>query len=372
LRYFPAHSSVRARTDKGFTLIELLVVVAIIGILVALLLPAVNAAREAARSTQCKNNIRQLALAIVNYESAQGHFPVSQTASGPSRGSGRCEAGFYSWQARILPYIEASDLFERLDFRVDLAAQCNDGENGLLGADHPNAAVATAVIDTLLCPSDGFLGPHSEVMEIDTAPDNYAGNAGWPSLSTGYGGERQTPARSNGLISVVNPRSSRKWQANSPVRARHVKDGLSKTAAVAERLIQRGMTRESILKGPERLKSYHITENPRTLAQMVQRCHPDYTHADLAHSAYLGRSWISGWAPTGATYMHVMPPNRNHCHFSHSVSTGDFLVTPTSHHSGGVNVAFADGHVQFVADDIDPKTWWAMGSRNGGDTFDEK
>jgi prepilin-type processing-associated H-X9-DG protein len=104
---------------------------------------------------------------------------------------------------------------------------------------------------------------------------------------------------------------------------------------------------------------------------MVERCNSRNTHADLLNSTYLGRSWISGWAPTAPTYMHVMPPNSNHCHFSHSFTTGDFIVTPTSNHSGGVNVAFADGHVAFIPNDIEPMVWWGMGSRNGGETISE-
>jgi prepilin-type processing-associated H-X9-DG protein len=101
---------------------------------------------------------------------------------------------------------------------------------------------------------------------------------------------------------------------------------------------------------------------------MSERCDAEYTHSDLANSTYLGRAWISGWAPTAPTYMHLKPPNTNHCHFGHSFTTGDFIVTPSSHHAGGVNVAFADGHVEFIADDVDQEVWWSMGSRNGRDS----
>ena len=107
------------RCSRAFTLVELLVVIAIIGILVLLLLPAVNAARESARNTQCKNNIRQLALAVVNYEGAHRRFPVSQTASGQRNKDGSCQGGFYSWHARILPFIEAQNVFEEIDFKID-------------------------------------------------------------------------------------------------------------------------------------------------------------------------------------------------------------------------------------------------------------
>ncbi|MDG2381100.1 MAG: DUF1559 domain-containing protein [Pirellulaceae bacterium] len=362
----------KSRCSRAFTLVELLVVIAIISILTLLLLPAVNAAREAARNTQCKNNIRQLALAVVNYEGAHRRFPVSQTASGKPNPDGECQGGFYSWHARILPFIEAQSVFEQIDFSTDLADECNDGDHGLISASHPHARIATTKIDTFLCPSDGFNLSHFEIMGIDTAPDNYAGNAGWPSLATGYRGERKTPAKYNGLINIVNPRQKSEFQPKRAVRVQQVVDGLSKTACVAERLIQRGTTQQSVLNGSEKTLSYHLTERPRSLAEMARRCGPEHTHADLSNSAYLGRSWLSGWAPTGPTYMHVKQPNTNSCHFSHSFSTGDFIVTPTSNHSGGVNVAFADGHVRFVADDVKSNIWWAMGSRNGKESINEE
>jgi prepilin-type N-terminal cleavage/methylation domain-containing protein/prepilin-type processing-associated H-X9-DG protein len=355
----------------AFTLVELLVVIAIIAILVLLLLPAVNAAREAARNTQCKNNIRQLALAMVSYEAAHGHFPASETSSGRdyAGGSRGCKAGFYSWHARILPYIEETQLHSSIDFMADMADQCNEGFAGQISDSHPNARMAATPIEAFLCPSDGQAAPPSDLMgSAMPAPDSYAGNAGWPALATGIHGERSTPAKYNGLVSVLNARVGNDWQPKQPVRARHVKDGLSKTAAVAERLIQRGVTRDQILNGPEQTKSYHITEQPRTLQAMSERCSPESTHADLDYSAYVGRAWISGWAPTGATYMHVKQPNSNHCHFSHSITTGDFVVTPSSHHRGGVNVAYADGHVEFITDDVDSVVWWSIGSRNGGES----
>lgn len=361
----------RRHERLGFTLVELLVVIAILAILVLLLLPAINAARESARNTQCKNNIRQVAMAIANFESARGHFPVSETASGVDRRNSvqGCAPGFYSWHARILPFIEEDQLYRQIDFTVDMSDNCNDGQQGFISNTHRNAAAANTTVAAFLCPSDGGSELKNDLMgSALTAPGSYAGNAGWPALATGYNDERRTPAKYNGLVTLINPRSQNPWQPKTPVRAKHIKDGLSKTAAVAERLIQRGATRDEILSGPERTKSYHITEQPRSLQAMSERCTPENTHADLDYSAYLGRSWISGWAPTGGTYMHVKPPNTNHCHFSHSVTTGDFVVTPSSQHSGGVNVAFADGHVEFVANDIDLRIWWGMGSRSGGET----
>jgi prepilin-type N-terminal cleavage/methylation domain-containing protein/prepilin-type processing-associated H-X9-DG protein len=356
----------------GFTLVELLVVIAIIGILVSFLLPAVNAAREAARNTQCRNNMRQVTLGIIQYHDTEGYFPSSQTASGKEKADNRCGPGFYGWMARILAFVEENTLRDKIDFRIDMSDECNDGEQGSISSSHPNAAAAATDVALFLCPSDGFTGQNSVMGSANPSSSNYAGNAGWPSLATGHRGERKTPAKSNGLIAVINPRKRNDWQPREGIRANAVKDGLSKTAALSERLIQRGTTQQQILDAPDYLKSFHITERPRTLKDMGEQCSAGLTHSDLANSAYLGRAWISGWAPTGSTYMHVKRPNTNHCHFGHSFLTGDFIVTPTSHHVGGVNVAFVDGHVQFVADSVDESIWWAMGSRNGADSIEEK
>jgi prepilin-type N-terminal cleavage/methylation domain-containing protein/prepilin-type processing-associated H-X9-DG protein len=357
-----------AKVAAGFTLVELLVVIAIIAILVAILLPAVNAAREAARRTQCQNNIRQLALAILNHEAAMGHFPLNQYGSGTRDGRGGCKAGMYSWHARILPFIEEERLYEKIDFKVNMADQCGAGEDGTISATHPNAIAAATIVPVFLCPSDGQTGNNAVVMgSSNPASDNYAGNVGWPSLSTGFDGERKTPAEYNGLLSIENEFAPASWHPHRRIRSSDVTDGLSKTAAVAERLIQSGASQQDILASPEVLKSFHITEVARTLPAMDKRCHSGLTHSDVQRSSYLGRAWISGWALTGPTYMHLKAPNTNHCHFGQSHTRGDLIVTPSSHHTGGVNVAMADGHVLFISDDVDLRVWWAMGSRNGAE-----
>lgn len=353
------------RRSTGFTLVELLVVIAIIGVLVALLLPAIQAAREAARRTQCLNNLKQIGLALQNHHTALGYFPSNQTAAGKDSGT-TCESGYYSWVVSLLPYMEQHPLYESIDLSANMSDSCISGVP--ISANHPNAAAAATVVAGLVCPSDIVSHDNSAVLgSANPASDSYAANAGWPTRVTGYQGERETPGEYNGFISLQNPGEHVDWHPTGNISMKMITDGTSHTAAVAERLIQTESSQDGILSSPGVVKSYHVTSAARTLADMASRCDSSLTHADLGQSAYFGRAWISGWTRTGATYMHLKNPNTNHCHFTLTKSNGDFAITPSSNHPGGVHLLLADGHATFIHDDINANTWWALGSRNSGD-----
>lgn len=350
------------KNRTGFTLVELLVVIAIIGILIGMLLPAVQSVREAARRTSCSNNMRQIALAVLNRESALSNFPLNQVGPGRSDDNGGYEAGYYSWLVPTLPYLEQNNVHDAIHHDIN-----NGDEFGFkISEDHPNASAANTLIDIFLCPSDFALHSTEIAMgSANPAPDNYVGNAGWPSHATGYAGERQLPGKFNGIIGFENPSDNVQWHGNE-VTLSDVRDGTSNTSMVSERLVQNGNSPDEIRGYDRRLESFHITGSARTLSELAAQIDPTQTHSHVFESGHVGRAWISGFALTAPTFMHVNSPNSLIGHFNTSQVEGDFVVAPSSRHVGGVNMAMVDGSMRFVRDSIDQELWWALGARDDG------
>ncbi len=347
---------------EGFTLVELLVVIAIIGILIGLLLPAVQAAREAARRMQCSNNLKQLALAVHNHESATKKFPVNQIGPGASNGQGGFRTGYFSWIVPLLPYFEQGPLHSQFDLTIN-----NGDANGYrVSLTHPHARAVATRIDTLLCPSDTPNFSNELILgAANPAPSSYAGNAGWPSYASGFTGERSTPGMFNGVISLQHPSVNIIWHSRSGMGFRDVTDGTSNTALISERLIQTGNSAQQIRDGDKRLRSLHIIERFEPLPNIVQQMSSSHVH--IFESAHIGRSWASGMALIAPTYMHVQVPNGLIGHYATSQAQGDFVVTASSRHSGGgANLALVDGSVRFVSSTVPQEIWWAYGSRNEG------
>jgi len=351
----------RQQKRTGFTLVELLVVIAIIGILIGMLLPAVQSVRSAARRTMCANNMRQIALSVHNYESAHGYFPSNQIGPGTANASGGFNSGFYSWMVPILPHLEQNNLHAMFDLRMNNG----DGDGYKVSIDHPNAAAVSTLVPTFLCPSDvPNLSNELILGSANPAPGSYTANAGWPSYATGFDGERSAPGQCNGVIALKHPSQDVPWHGSSRVGFGQLTDGSSNTALLSERLIQPGNSSRAIRDGDIRLQSQHIIGRfeplPKIAAQMAD------SHAHVFESAHLGRSWSSGSPLVAPTYMHVKTPNSAVGHYNSSIDEGDFVVTPSSQHNNGVNLGLADGSVHFVSDDISPEIWWAVGGRNDG------
>ncbi len=207
--------------NRGFTLVELLVAIAIIGILVALLLPAINAAREAARRAQCKNKIKQLALATLTYQEANRRFPTGNVHPRNIAMGGSCSGsptsapanGRASWSVFILPYIEQNALFNQFDLDLTFTS-ADPGQLGLA----PNDGLFHVVNNAFQCTSD----PNS-TSEINNS--NYFGVQGGGDLSLALctANSQQRVFYNNGVL-----------YHNSRVRIREITDGTTKTFLLAE------------------------------------------------------------------------------------------------------------------------------------------
>ncbi len=356
----------RKRSESGFTLVELLVVIAIIGILIGMLLPAVQSVREAARRTQCANKMRQIGLAVHNYELAHRQFPVNQVGSGKSDGNGGFKSGHFSWLVPLLPFVEQENLHSSLNLNINNG----DGDGFMMSDSHPNALAAATQIDLFLCPADFPNVDNTIFGSANPASSSYVGNIGWPSHVTGFSGERSAPWDFNGVIPLVHPSKNIQWH-DEKSGFRDLYDGASNTALLSERLIQTGTSRTELSFGDPRVGSLHVRErqNGLSLGELVDKFGSAHRHA--LESAFIGRSWSSGYPLAAPTYVHLNTPNTVIGHYSASKDEGDFLMTPSSQHSGGVNLVRADCSVSFVSDDVDPELWWALGARDDGRVLSE-
>ena len=341
----------RAGNPKhGFTLVELLVVIAIIGVLIALLLPAVQAAREAARRMSCANNIRQVALAIHNYESGNKKFPPSLFI-GPNQ---------YRWsaQARILPFIEAGNLASGFSFKDDYHSVMLNGQ--LLKATR---------VPTFICPSE----VRDEVRtESDGTPRdyilNYAVNNGvWmvydPSTRTGGAGAFYPNAGlgtkdfSDGLSNTLMLAEVKGWQPylrdgngdhpipGNPVDICSLPNGSGGVGGVRET----GHT--EWIDGRVHQSGFTATFTPNT----VVACEKGGETFDIDWNSHR----IIGWQEGDDSYL-------SETEITYAA------VTSRSYHSGGVvNVAKMDGSVDSISSDINIDVWRAMATRDGGEVESE-
>jgi prepilin-type N-terminal cleavage/methylation domain-containing protein/prepilin-type processing-associated H-X9-DG protein len=370
--YLRGYGAMKRDMRRAFTLVELLVVIAIIGVLVALLLPAVQQAREAARRMQCTNHLKQIGLGLHNYHDAHGTFPVSMVGSGVNTGAG-CTTGFYSWLALLLPYVEQVPLSDSIDFHINMADACGPDSylwpGAKIGAAHPNAAAAAAQIPLFLCPSDGPEA-NEAVGTAPPAPGNYTANAGWPWNTTGIDGGRAS-RNHNGFIPLVNPLTPKAWHVNR-VRISSITDGTSNTLAVTERLVTRvGGWMDLINANPHPSTLSYCgggMGTPRTMSQYHDSCQFSRS-CDLTYTIPHGRAWISGWTLVANTYTHVRSINSRNCHLHGGEDDGTNLISPSSRHPGGVNALLVDGSVRFIAETIDLPVWWALGSRDEGEVL---
>jgi prepilin-type N-terminal cleavage/methylation domain-containing protein/prepilin-type processing-associated H-X9-DG protein len=334
------------RRSRGFTLIELLVVIAIIGVLVSLLLPAVQSAREAARRSQCTNNLKQIGLGLHNYHSATDSFPM-----GGSRNY-REPWNYDDWtvwsaHSLLLPYLEQNPIYNAINFNwaPDGSGWCNA----------INDTVLNTRINVFLCPSDPFAG------RVNT--NSYHGSYG-----------TTTNGNVNGCTGLFTIRLS--------YGLRDVTDGSSQTVAFSEALTgsannqdpYRGNAHVSDQTAdPGGVRVLDANNVPdANLQNAINICGNAFRTNVNVRSNRRGWRWAVG-IPGFALFNTVQTPNEaryNGCRFgcNNGCNMDEGFVYPaSSQHSGGVNVMMADGSVRFVKDTINRRTWMALGTKMGGE-----
>ena len=321
----------RRRRVRAFTLVELLVVIAIIGILIALLLPAVQAAREAARRMSCTNNLKQIALAVANYESALKTYPPSRIIFTPPDSSRKTVNGLLTL---ILPFIEQTNLAEFYDYGK--------------GFDHAdNQQAVNMPIAVYQCPSV----PGTRVMSIynrfargEETPSGYTAQATdymHPRVTMDFDGS----SVGSGALADETISSG----AAQPRKPRDITDGLSNTILMLE---SAGHPVNYILRHkndspPDYFGWYG--EWPDTVGMFVVPYSADGTTPTFIHPAAGG-----GGTPGGTCIMNC---NNNQA--------------PYSFHSGGINVALCDGSVRFLSESMEALTFWNLCCRDDGNVLGE-
>lgn len=303
----------------GFTLIELLVSIAVIGLLLGTLLPAVQFARESARRAQCQNNLKQIGLAVLQYEALHGMLPNGSVL-----------------RYTLLPYLGLTSIHSQ----YDPLAPPTPGD-----PDAPWAGVRRNRIPLYICPSD-YVSP---VRGSWATATSYPSCFGSGLLVNGFDG-------AFGIWDYTYITTSH------PVRMPDITDGTSNVAAVSEWLYSDFQ--------PKRLRvrwqlprMYGATE----LQAFRDTC--ETLPADPLASGYVtagndrGFPWCWG-ALGGGQYNHMLPPNRPSCNNGSFLPTG--IHTAGSQHPGGANLLFLDGHVAFQSESIDRRVWQHLGSRNDG------
>jgi prepilin-type N-terminal cleavage/methylation domain-containing protein/prepilin-type processing-associated H-X9-DG protein len=327
---------------RGFTLIELLVVIAIIALLIALLLPAVQSAREAARRFQCANNLKQIVLALHNYESASGSFPMGFCWQWYNDGNGYTDAA--GELVRLTQFIEQSAIYNAMNFSIPIYYSAN-------------TTVCGAGLSVLWCPSDGSIVNLRYTFPVpdgtwDGGPlpmtySSYAGCLGtWTYFPIGTGADQTQLGLMNGMFQYigmvpgVNPfitygTSHPNSGSVSPVNVASITDGLSNTIAFSEHV-------------------HGLPGNPSGSAESIT----DFQWFNWWVSGFYGNTLFTSFYPINPQSKVGLASTVIYDNYQ----ADDIVLSASSYHPGGANFAFADGSVRFIKETIQSWQLIANGS----------
>jgi prepilin-type N-terminal cleavage/methylation domain-containing protein len=324
---------------RAFTLIELLVVIAIISVLIALLLPAVQAAREAARRIQCVNNLKQIGLALHNYVDVNNALPVTMYTSLPSGYKSE-----FSVVARISPYLELGPMYSAINF-------------SRTWDDPPNTTASSMTIATNLCPSD---------------PDITAGvtSKGWPEGRMSYGNVEGDWF----VFWTMGPVNRSAFGPNISKTLPQFTDGLSNTMVFSESRIQHYVIHQCKSTGGMTPYVFPDTSASPALIQTIAPTCSSITmgHVNWANGGVINCGVTTALTPNAKVYPVPSDPTN-----AYDLSTVDenqggptyTSLTADSYHAGGVNCLIGDGSVKFIKDSVNGLTWRALGTINGGEVI---
>ncbi len=360
--------------DNAFTLVELLVVIAIIGILIALLLPAVQAAREAARRMQCTNNVKQLSLSLHTYHDAHNGFPASCSEDSLRvHPNGVKEGGRFSWYTRVLPFIEQTALYEQIQNPIARdGTAISKGPGGFWSAYNCVTSDPQKWFDPWQqnppggqCPSDG-----------NASSD--ASSDAWHGGHLSYRGcEGDTPTW--GGKDTINRGMFSRWTRSSGMSA--MSDGTSNTVVISEAAVA---MESNNYRGSLALAwaSLDADGDITTVYPSVcrDRKQADQTLSGSVNNKLSGLRW--GDAPAAfSKFNTILPPNSPSCTVNMDYEW--VIMSASSYHTGGVNIGLGDGSCSFVSETVDAGdpadhfvlsgdspygVWGAAGSINGGES----
>ena len=292
--------------------------IAIIAVLIALLLPAVQQAREAARRTQCRNNLKQLGLALHNYHGSFQCFPFGQEDSAKS----------YSAISQLLPYFDQAPLYGLINFSLPYS-------------DASNQTARMTELPALRCTSDA-----TNNLSGQGGATNYMANKGSGVIWLDASGPNTGFPPQTGVMYY-----------QSVVRIGDILDGASNTAAFSERMLADG---NNGIVSPL-ADVFFSPAAPNTPDEAVTMCNAvDITNLANQFPLFMGAPWMHGQH----TYQHINVPNSRSCGFFTVLRAN---MPPSSRHVGGVNLQMCDGSVRFVSENVDRVVWRGVGTRAGGE-----